>query len=120
MIYFIIMLDLTAYPLSPIDYGNIYNDYWNNELNCIIIQHHVRLGITGAVLLLSNNITRSSHTRKNVLIISWKFKHLMRYLRHHLKIIYMYMYFSHALDPLFLKVHQLVCPRKMNKTHQDK
>lgn len=50
MIYFIIMLELTACPLSPIDYGNIYNDYWNNELNCIIIQHHVGLRIT----LLSN------------------------------------------------------------------
>lgn len=55
MIYFIIMLDLTACPLCPIDYENIYNDYWNNELNCIIIQHHVGLGITGAVLSLLNN-----------------------------------------------------------------
>lgn len=48
------MLDLTACPLNPIDYGNIYNDYWNNELNCIIIQRHVGLGITGAAFLLSN------------------------------------------------------------------
>lgn len=70
------MLDLTAYPLSPIDYGNIYNDYWNNELNCIIIQHHVRLGITGAVLLLSN---KDAEYQENVLNINQKFKHLMRY-----------------------------------------
>lgn len=54
MIYFLITLDLTACPLNPIDYGNIYNDYWNNELNCIIIQRHVGLGITGAGFLLSN------------------------------------------------------------------
>lgn len=54
MIYFLIMLDLTACPLNPIDYGNIYNGYWNNELNCIIIQRHVGLGITGAAFLLSN------------------------------------------------------------------
>lgn len=62
MIYFIIMLDLTACPLSPIDYGNIYNDYWNNELNYIIIQHHVRLEITGAVLLLCNKDVEQYHT----------------------------------------------------------
>lgn len=59
------MLDLTACPLSPIDYGNIYNDYWNNELNCIIIQHHVGLGITGAAFLLSNKDVKYQYPTVN-------------------------------------------------------
>lgn len=64
------MLDLIACPLSPIDYGNSCNDYWNNELNCIIIQCCVGLGITGAVLfalslkILHNNGQHSIFTRK--------------------------------------------------------
>lgn len=67
------MLDLIACPLSPIDYGNSYNDYWNNEPNCIMIQHHIGFGITGTVLfffglsqkILNNNGQHSICTREN-------------------------------------------------------
>ena len=46
------MLNLIACLFSLIDYGNSFNDYWNNGPNCIIIQCHVSFGTASSVLLL--------------------------------------------------------------------